>query len=121
MEAANARLSELHGSHEQRAQHHASLEERIAFLEKDLGDSAEKHATTATELEAAKTRLSELHDGHKQRAEHHASLEERISFIEKDLGDSADKHDKAAKEMEAANARLTPRYSRTAPLKRPTS
>merc|ERR1740121_2464320 len=88
--------AELHGNFkEKQAQveaHHASIGERVDYLEKAFGDSADKHAK---ELEAAHNKLQELHGLHSNHAkgmqDHHASMEERVNFVEQLLGDSADK------------------------------
>eukprot|EP00928_Gymnodinium_smaydae_P031046 TRINITY_DN22919_c1_g1_i3.p1 TRINITY_DN22919_c1_g1~~TRINITY_DN22919_c1_g1_i3.p1 ORF type:complete len:1039 (-),score=295.60 TRINITY_DN22919_c1_g1_i3:106-3156(-) len=75
--------------------HHASMRERIDYLEKFVGESADKHSA---ELEAAHKRLSDCHERVDQeteaRGQHHATMEERLKYIEKFLGDSADQHSK---------------------------
>merc|ERR1719277_1125307 len=76
--------------------HHASMAERLDYLERSFGDSADKHAKA---LEAAHKRLDQMHGRlQEQLAGHHASIEERMNYVEKLLGDSADKH---AAELEA--------------------
>merc|ERR1719401_436658 len=81
------------------AKHHASTAERLDFLEKTLGDSADKHAA---QLEALKTTIgkhAEVVAKHAKDMEtiksahaHHATLGERVDYLEKMMGDSADKH-----------------------------
>lgn len=89
---------------------HASLAERLQYVEQLLGDSVSKHAQ---ELESAKAKLEEMHarvsgceahgdslkmdhNGSKARLEeHHATLQQRLDFLEKAMGDSFEKHDKA--------------------------
>eukprot|EP00972_Heterocapsa_arctica_P036347 5349559-Heterocapsa_arctica.AAC.1 len=55
--------------------HHASLPERISYLGKTIGDSADKHAKKLEKLKAA-------HDAHAQGIpdahEKHASVNKRI-------------------------------------------
>lgn len=85
LEALHGKLSDEQGLREGRDKHHATLEERMRYLEQALGDSADKHSR---ELKAHK-------DG---RDKQHASLEEKVKYIEKLIGDSADEH---AKKLEA--------------------
>eukprot|EP00931_Biecheleriopsis_adriatica_P076959 TRINITY_DN5061_c0_g1_i1.p1 TRINITY_DN5061_c0_g1~~TRINITY_DN5061_c0_g1_i1.p1 ORF type:complete len:1654 (-),score=515.86 TRINITY_DN5061_c0_g1_i1:27-4988(-) len=73
----------------------ATIEERIAYLEQELGSHAEKHGEALT---GAHGKLQELHDSFVERHAHHLSMEERLSYVEKMMGDSAEKH---AKELEA--------------------
>eukprot|EP00932_Pfiesteria_piscicida_P016979 SRR837773.3883.p2 GENE.SRR837773.3883~~SRR837773.3883.p2 ORF type:complete len:327 (-),score=171.65 SRR837773.3883:99-1040(-) len=71
------------------ARAHATVEDRVRYLEQTLGDSVEKHAR---ELQALKTAHAQHAQGHKDQLARHATLEERLDYIEKTLGDSADKH-----------------------------
>jgi len=80
----NAQLAEHHGSQDT---HHASVQERLAFFEKTIGDSADKHGKA---LEAHKASTAKLAEAHKAQQEHHASLEQRLEFLEVSLGTSAD-------------------------------
>jgi len=70
--------------------HHATMGERVEFLEKACGDSADKHAK---ELEAMRESHSR-HANHLQELQglhsHHATMEGRLNFVEQLLGDSAD-------------------------------
>lgn len=83
---------------------HASMADRVAYLEKLAGDSAEKHLRELDAFRAA-------HEGHMQatKAKHgsieqtHASMESRLNYLEGVVGDSADQH---AKELEAMKASL---------------
>jgi len=99
--------------------HHASLKERVDYLEKMMGDSADKHAKM---LEAAHAKADQLHSrlaacersgsqvgdlkkAHSDLASgkaaletHHASMQDRLTYLEQLLGDSMDKH---AKELDA--------------------
>merc|ERR1712061_695994 len=68
------------------------------YIEKELGDSADKHARALEADDANHKRLNATLDDHTRR---HASVEERIKYLEKELGDSADKH---AKELENLKA-----------------
>jgi hypothetical protein len=90
---------ELGESADKNDKHKTSMEERMEFLETKLGDSAEKHAK---EIEDAKAKLGDLHGAVAACAkqEHHATLEERLTFIEKELGESADKQDSHKTSME---------------------
>merc|ERR1711920_1121733 len=72
-------------------EHHASLMERVAYLEKDMGDSIEKHQRM----------LAEMHDKHNDAMSKHASIPERVAYLEKEVGDSADKHSAVLQELKA--------------------
>ncbi|CAE6912035.1 unnamed protein product [Symbiodinium sp. CCMP2592] len=100
---------------------HASLAERLQYVEQLLGDSVSKHAQ---ELESAKAKLEEMHvrvsgceahgdslkmdhNGSKARLEeHHATLQQRLDFLEKAMGDSFEKHDKAVLHRSSSPALL---------------
>merc|ERR1719193_2167184 len=88
--------------------HHATMKERVDYLENALGSSAEKHIKEVEALKAAHARLS---TESKTRDSFHATITERVSFIEQQLGDSADKHTKALVEaqgkMDLLHGRLT--------------
>eukprot|EP00439_Symbiodinium_sp_Y106_P060305 s4578_g8.t3 len=89
-----------HGRHANVAQalkdKHASVEERLKFLEQAIGDSADRHSQ---ELKQTKTQLEALHGKlSDEQGRKHASLEEKVKYIEKLIGDSADEH---AKKLEA--------------------
>jgi Holliday junction resolvasome RuvABC endonuclease subunit len=105
-------------------EHHATMEERLKFLEKELGESADKHDVHKTtmedrmeflerkmgdsaekhwkEIEALKGKTGDIHKAVAlcAKADNHASLEERMKFVEKELGESADKHDAHKTTME---------------------
>merc|ERR1740121_2981241 len=96
---------------------HASLQERVDYLESMLGDSADKHAKELEKLKAshekhsaAMSKSSKYLDDHKgQMAGHHETLQERINDIEQVLGLHADKHDdakEAASKLEVMHSRL---------------
>ena len=107
-EKHGATISEIHRSHSTSAQEHkaalashsASLGERLDFLEKSLGQSAEKHAKEVDALKASHSRIA---TETKVRDAHHATVSERLDYIEKMIGDSADKH---AKELAAAHEKI---------------
>merc|ERR1712113_759224 len=97
--------------------HHATLQERIAYLEKTLGDSADKHWIEIQALKAAHAKHDTAHgkyasdlDRLKAAHEKHASIEERINYIESVVKDSADKHAQelagAHKKIDTLNGRL---------------
>ena len=93
------KLSEHQGSLQEREAHHASLNSRVDFLEKLLGESADRHTR---ELEAARTANQKVERESKQREAHHASMQERLVYMEKLVTDSVGKH---AQEIETAHAR----------------
>merc|ERR1712190_386850 len=86
------------------AGHHASIHERVAELERFVGDSADKHNA---ELEA----LKRNHSKHAKDMEAlkgftpHASLEERVAELERFTGDSADKHFAEIETLKKAHAK----------------
>jgi hypothetical protein len=67
-----------------KAEHHATLAERVKYIEQVIGDNADKHAELARKLGGCALK------------EHHASLQERVTYLERFFGESADKN---AKEM----------------------
>mmetsp|Transcript_71998 Transcript_71998/g.211369 ORF Transcript_71998/g.211369 Transcript_71998/m.211369 type:complete len:1246 (+) Transcript_71998:73-3810(+) len=71
---------------------HASMEERMTYLESTIGDSANRHAKEIEQLKVSATRL----------APQHANVEERLLFLEQNFGDSADRH----KEVTQSHAKL---------------
>ncbi|CAE7544182.1 unnamed protein product [Symbiodinium natans] len=113
-EKHGASISELHRSHSTSSQEHkavlaahsASLGERLDFLEKSLGQSAEKHAK---EVDALKASHSKIATETKVRDAHHATVSERLDYIERMVGDSADKH---AKELAAAHEKIKDMHKR---------
>lgn len=126
LEVARSRLEQLLGTvadHHSQFSQHSTVTERIGYLEKVLGDSAEKHSQGLREaqmrLEQLQGRVAafesshgELKRAHAQfagdRAEqehHHSSMAERVSFLEKLMGDSADKHTKELADLRSQHTR----------------
>jgi len=107
-------LNELHGKVKgekaERDSHHATISERVDYLEQFVGESADKHDKHLREIEAAHSKLKDLHGqvaGHRSQAdEHHATMEERLEFIEKQINDSADNHTKAVEQLDANHKKL---------------
>ncbi|CAE7573833.1 unnamed protein product, partial [Symbiodinium sp. CCMP2456] len=128
LKAAHQKLEQVHGrlsacerSHttlteQQRAReanldaHHATLKERVDYLEGAIGDSADRHSR---ELESLKTAHSRLHNDSKAKEAHteahHANVGERLAFLEKAIGDSAEKH---AQELAEAHSKIASMHSR---------
>merc|ERR1712096_512212 len=73
-------------------------ETRLEYLERLLGDSADKHAK---EIQAAHAKVGDLHAAIKScaKSEHHSSLEKRIDYLEKFIGESADKAEQSKKDI----------------------
>jgi len=104
-----------------RGAHHLSVQERLAFLENLLGESADKHDQHLSALEAHKgfhakltsemESLKRAHESHLKGKDsldkHHASVSERLEYIETLLGDSAEKHTRELEALKAAHAKLT--------------
>merc|ERR1719229_349490 len=84
----------------------ATMGERMRYVEKLLGDSADKHAKELKALKAAHDRhaadVASLKAGHDQ----HASVPERINYLEQLLGDSADKHSQELAAIKDAHAKF---------------
>merc|ERR1740138_656843 len=100
--------------------HHATLKERVDFLESALGDNADKHdkasakvdqihnrlcgvekfGASISDLQKSHTALSNSHEDHKSK---HASTQERLNFLEQTIGDSADKHAQELEKLKAAH------------------
>jgi len=96
---------------EARDVHHASVQERLLYIENLLGESAEKHDRQAKVLEEHKSLHSKHASDARSREASHATLAERINYVEKCLGDSADKHSQeladALAKVESAHNRIT--------------
>jgi len=118
LQAANEKLNKVHGNmaseKDTRDKHHATLEERVTFIEQQIGESAENNsqalaalANTHKELSGS---LSQLHSHvsreRESREGHHATVDERLEYLEKFVGDSAEKHEKHMKALAASHAKL---------------
>jgi hypothetical protein len=90
---------ELGESADKHDKHKTSMEDRMEFLERQVGDSAEKHWKEIVDLKGKHGDMSKSLAGCAKH-EHHATLEERVKFIEKEMGESADKHDKHKTSLE---------------------
>eukprot|EP00434_Breviolum_minutum_P003137 symbB.v1.2.002762.t1/scaffold141.1/size300911/13 len=120
------------GNHHSSLQHHATLGDRVDYLEKLMGDSADKHTNELgqahtkldqlrgrlTALEAVGVTVESMKQNHSvlmaekaKRDAHHASISERVDYIEKQLGDSADQH---SQDLKAAHAKLDQLHGRLA-------
>merc|ERR1712226_74802 len=104
----------LHAGLKEHGDRHATIEDRLKSLEKNMGDTLQNHAKTLDALDASHTKmhsgLDELHgrvkgmnDAHGKR---HATMEERVTYLEKEMGDSADKHNRAIEALEAGHKKL---------------
>merc|ERR1711920_699978 len=85
---------------EERGSHHASLGERVDFLESLIGDNAEKHAR---EIAAVATGHQKLQGELKSRGEGHSTVSERVNKLEKAVSDAAERQ---ARELSSARAKL---------------
>merc|ERR1719271_203685 len=79
--------------------HKTTLETRLEYIEAMIGDNADKHAG---EIEKAKGRTGSLEAAIRKCAAHdHVSgMEKRVDYLEKCLGESADNHDNHKANME---------------------
>merc|ERR1712194_978585 len=97
---------------------HASVNDRVGYLEKFLGESAEKHARELDALKASHTKnvndtravhgsLQDLLREEKAaRENHHATVQQRLNFLEGQIGESADKHNRALEELKGTTRGL---------------
>eukprot|EP00435_Cladocopium_sp_Y103_P040911 s2194_g11.t1 len=114
-------LKKAHGSVASQKQaletHHATLQERIDYLEKALGDSSDKHARELEALKAAHQKVLVEHKGKEQSLfqmqrekdelhARHMSLGERVDYLEKLLGESAEKHQQELEKFKGKHAKL---------------
>merc|ERR1712061_740368 len=73
-------------------EHHSSLEKRMEFVEKELGESADKHDKHKTSMEDRMEFLEANHgDLHKvvaqcAKTEHASSMDKRLGFLENMVG-----------------------------------
>jgi len=98
---------------------HATLPERLAYIEQQFGDSADKHLAEVAELhkKVAKEQASrEKHHGsmkdlfareQEERGSHHASLNERVDFLEGAIGDNAEKHARELAQLVSGHQKLS--------------
>merc|ERR1740121_2875685 len=100
-------------------EHHATLPERMAYVEQQLGDSADKHAAHLAELHKKVSQEQAARDKHhgsvkdllareqEERSNHHASLNERLDFLEGAMGTNADKHTRELAQLASSHQKLT--------------
>ncbi|CAE7860007.1 unnamed protein product [Symbiodinium necroappetens] len=81
-------------------QHHANMQQRVDYLEKMMGDSADKHAAHVKQLEELRRSHDDMRNRHGASDQHHASVQQRVDYLEKMMGDSADKHAAHVKQLE---------------------
>lgn len=99
-------------------EHHASIPERMAYLEQQLGDSADKHSAELAALHKKVSQEQAARDKHhgnvkdllaresEARDTHHATLSERVDFLEGMLGDTADKHAQELAQIASGHQKL---------------
>mmetsp|Transcript_139137 Transcript_139137/g.444470 ORF Transcript_139137/g.444470 Transcript_139137/m.444470 type:complete len:2115 (+) Transcript_139137:85-6429(+) len=109
--------AELANDRSEHTQKHASMQERLDYLEKVLGDSADKHAR---EVEALKTshskHIEEVRNIKASNAQHATlNIEERLSYIEKRTGDHGDTHER---DLAGAHAKMDQLHNRIAQCER---
>merc|ERR1719512_339573 len=68
---------------------HSTMEERVAYVERAIGDSVDKAAKEVSSLKAAHgTHNASVRDVMGK----HVALQDRMEYLEKAIGDSAEKH-----------------------------
>jgi len=90
---------------------HVTLTEKVEYLERLVGDSAEKHTAQAMQFESARAAHSIISGDLKAHAARQASIEERLKFIERLLDESAEKH---ARELSETHAHVEDLHGRLA-------
>lgn len=108
MNSGHGGLTELLSKHaKDNHQRHASVDDRLVYLEKCMGDSADKHERHLQELQALHEKHADLKHlqvdmvrSRSEKDEHHASLQERVQFLEQAIGESADRHSLHAQAVE---------------------
>mmetsp|Transcript_36763 Transcript_36763/g.85400 ORF Transcript_36763/g.85400 Transcript_36763/m.85400 type:complete len:165 (-) Transcript_36763:84-578(-) len=108
-------------THKEHQAKHATLEDRMEYIEKAICDSADKHSAALmaqqAKLEQLHSKVGEAQKQHLQNAndlgshreqleQHHYALEERMAYIEKAIGDSADKHRRELEQLKSAHAKI---------------
>lgn len=89
-------------------QDHATVEQRLRFLEGQIGDSAENHMRRNIHVHVTGE------DGCKK---YHATIEQRVDHMEKFMGYSTDMHTQVMKEVEANHAKIADFHGRIADFK----
>jgi len=99
-------------------EHHATLPERMDYIEQQIGDSADKHAAEVAALHkkvSQEQAAREKHHGsvkdlltreQEERGNHHASINERVDYLESVLGDNADKHSQEIAQIVSGHQKL---------------
>merc|ERR1719203_2713997 len=67
---------------------HATVQERLKYLEQKLGDSADKHAREIGSLRDAHSKHGSDLDNLKSLHKKASTVDERLDYIEKSIGDS---------------------------------
>jgi len=118
MEAAQNKIQELNkliaNEKNTRDGHHATVAERLDYLEQIMGDSADSHSKALDTLESnhqkVKKLVDDLHGKVKsdkfERDDHHANISERLDFLEQRIGESTDKQNQHKKDVETAQNRI---------------
>eukprot|EP00928_Gymnodinium_smaydae_P062449 TRINITY_DN46305_c0_g1_i1.p1 TRINITY_DN46305_c0_g1~~TRINITY_DN46305_c0_g1_i1.p1 ORF type:complete len:1332 (-),score=238.39 TRINITY_DN46305_c0_g1_i1:94-4089(-) len=87
---ARQNVENLHG-------HRATIEERIASLEKELGNVGDRQEETRQSLHGV---CAQIRDETHGREQHHATVQQRVELLEKRVGEFSDKHASALDETQ---------------------
>ena len=93
----HADMRNRHGTSDQQ---HASMQQRVDYLEKMMGDSADKHAAHVKQLEELRRSHDDIRKKHGTSDQQHATVQQRVDYLETMMGDSADKHATRVKQLE---------------------
>ena len=113
--------TDLRTRHSAKDQHHATMQQRVDYLEKMMGDSADKHAAHMKQLEElrrshddsqgrhanAVDKLDSLRQEKDSLHSRHAGFEERLMNLERFMSESFDKHARELSEHRNAHGRNT--------------
>jgi len=105
--AANSKLNVVQGhvtaEQEARERYRVTFEERVDFIEKQMGDSTSRQDRHMEDLRAVQTRLDGVHsnaaatkDSHEK---HRASVAQRLEFLEKQVGQSTNQYEQQTQDL----------------------
>lgn len=95
---------------------HASMADRMEYLERVLGDSADRHSHELHDahgkLDQLHGRLSEQHSAGQEGEARHLSLARRVDMLEQSLSDATARHSRELQEAKTSHTRLDNSWSK---------
>lgn len=105
VESAKEKFDALRADHHQHAAdiqtHHATMKQRLDYLEKLIGDSADKHAQELAKWRAERAERTRYH------AEALSEVDKRMAHLERSHAEHVDSHGERLRSMEAAHSKMT--------------